>query len=287
MAEPFNFELTLTDFLKYMPEAKRHDYELMLRRCNFSDPADPMFPVMLFLLFFQDNLADRMEELTEEVKTQKTLPSTDHAAVAPERKSCWKIVVTVLMAVQLMLTVFGIFCLTFRDFPSQPIMNPAISHSGEIQKINRYWDTKLQYAQKGNFCMNRLDQIPETELMDAVFLILLLFLGLMALQIIWLVLTVRGLRNSEKRLDEATGWLHRNLTQQKITEELMAFLNGPPPPVPPNTPLPDLPAPASASAPVPKQPPVADDTAWNKEETEEEPVPESPEQGETEEGKNS
>ena len=143
MAEPFNFELTLTDFLKYMPEAKRHDYELMLRRCNFSDPADPMFPVMLFLLFFQDNLADRMEELTEEVKTQKTIPPTDHAAAAPERKSCWKIVVAVLMAVQLMLTVFSIFCLAFRDFPSQPIMNPAISHSSEIQKINRYWDAKL------------------------------------------------------------------------------------------------------------------------------------------------
>ncbi len=108
MAEPFNFELILMDFLKYMPEAKRHDYELMLRRCNFSDPADPMFPVMLFLLFFQDNLADRMEELTEEVKTQKTIPPTDHAAAAPERKSCWKIVVAVLMAVQLMLTVFGV-----------------------------------------------------------------------------------------------------------------------------------------------------------------------------------
>ena len=218
MAEPFNFELILMDFLKYMPEAKRHDYELMLRRCNFSDPADPMFPVMLFLLFFQDNLADRMEELTEEVKTQKTIPPTDHAAAAPERKSCWKIVVAVLMAVQLMLTVFGVFCLTFRDFPSQPIMNPAISHSSEIQKINRYWDAKLQYAQKGNFCMNRLDLIPETELMGAVLLILIFFLGLMALQIIWLVLTVRGLRNSEKRLDEATGRLHRNLTQQKKTE---------------------------------------------------------------------
>ena len=86
MAEPFNFELILTDFLKYMPEAKRHDYELMLRRCNFSDPADPMFPVMLFLLFFQDNLADRLEELTEEIKAQKTIPSMDHAAVAPERR---------------------------------------------------------------------------------------------------------------------------------------------------------------------------------------------------------
>ena len=235
MAEPFNFELILMDFLKYMPEAKRHDYELMLRRCNFSDPADPMFPVMLFLLFFQDNLADRMEELTEEVKTQKTIPSTDHAAVAPERKSCWKIVVAVLMAVQLILTIFSIFCLTFRDFPSQPIMNSAISHSSEIQKINRYWDAKLQYAQKGNFCMNRLDLIPETELMGAVLLILIFFLGLMVLQIIWLVLTVRGLRNSEKRLDEATERLHRNLTQQKKTEELMAFLNGPPPPIPPNT----------------------------------------------------
>lgn len=283
MAEPFNFELILMDFLKYMPEAKRHDYELMLRRCNFSDPADPMFPVMLFLLFFQDNLADRMEELTEEVKTQKTIPSTDHAAVAPERKSCWKIVVAVLMAVQLILTIFSIFCLTFRDFPSQPIMNSAISHSSEIQKINRYWDAKLQYAQKGNFCMNRLDLIPETELMGAVLLILIFFLGLMVLQIIWLVLTVRGLRNSEKRLDEATERLHRNLTQQKKTEELMAFLNGPPPPIPPNTPLPDLTVPVSA----PKQPPVADDAAWNEKEAEEEPVPESPEQSESAEGKTS
>ena len=280
MAEPFNFELTLTDFLKYMPEAKRHDYELMLRRCNFSDPADPMFPVMLFLLFFQDNLADRMEELTEEVKAQKTIPPTDHTAAAPERKSCGEIVVAVLMAVQLMLTVFGIFCLTFRDFPSQPIMNPAISHSSEIQKINHYWDAKLQYAQKGNFCMNRLDLIPETELMGAVLLIFILFLGLMALQFIGLVLAARGLRNSEKRLDEASR-RHRNLTQQKKTEELMAFLNGPIPPVPPNTPLPDLAVPASA----PKQPPVADDTAWNKKEAEEEPVQESPEQSEAAERK--
>lgn len=283
MAEPFNFELILTDFLKYMPEAKRHDYELMLRRCNFSDPADPMFPVMLFLLFFQDNLADRLEDLTEEVKAQKTIPSMDHAVAAPERKSCWKIVVAVLMAVQLMLTVFGVFCLTFRELPTQTIMNSAVSHSSEIQKINRYWDAKLQYAQKGSFGMNRLDLIPETELMGAVLLILIFFLGLMALQIIWLVLTVRGLRNSEKRLDEATGRLHRNLTQQKKTEELMAFLNGPPPPVPPNTPLPDLPVPASA----PKQPPVADDTAWNKKEAEEEPVPESPELSESPEGKTS
>ena len=133
--------------------------------------------------------------------------------------------------------------------------------------------------------MNRLDLIPETELMGAVLLILIFFLGLMALQIIWLVLTVRGLRNSEKRLDEATGRLHRNLTQQKKTEELMAFLNGPPPPVPPNTPLPDLTVPASV--PVPKQPPVADDAAWNEKEAEEEPVPESPEQSESAEGKTS
>lgn len=287
MAEPFNFELTLTDFLKYLPEAKRHDYELMLRRCNFSDPADPMFPVMLFLLFFQDNLADRMEELTEEVKAQKTIPSTDHAAAAPERKSRWKIVITVLLAIQLILTVFGVFCLTFRNLSPQIKSSSVISDSSEIQKINRYWDAKLQYAQKGNFYMNRLDQIPESELMGAVLLILIFFLGLMVLQIIWLVLTVRGLRNSEKKLDEATGRLHRNLTQQKKTEELMAFLNGPMTPVPPNMPLPDLPAPASAPAPVPKQPPVADDTAWNEKEAEEEPVPESPEQGETEEGKNS
>lgn len=281
MAEPFNFELTLTDFLKYMPEAKRHDYELMLRRCNFSDPADPMFPVMLFLLFFQDNLADRMEDLTAEVKARKTIPPTDHVTVSPERKSCWKIVIAVLLAVQLILTVFGVFCLIFRDLPSQTTMNPAVSHSSEIQKINRYWDAKLQYAQKGSFGMNRLDQIPETELLGAVLLVLILFLGLMVLQIIWLILTVRGLRNSGKRLEEATGRLHRNLTQQKKTEELMAFLNSPTPPIPPNMPLPDLPVPA------PESPPVADDAAWHEKETEEEPAAEPPEQEETAEGKKS
>ena len=129
--------------------------------------------------------------------------------------------------------------------------------------------------------MNRLDLIPETEFMGAVLLILIFFLGLMVLQIIWLILTVRGLHNSEKQLDEATGRLHRNLTQQKKTEELMAFLNGLTPPVSPNTPFPDLTAPASA----PEQPPVADDTAWNKKEAEEEPVPESPEQSESAERK--
>lgn len=128
--------------------------------------------------------------------------------------------------------------------------------------------------------MNRLDLIPETELIGAVLLIFILFLGLMALQSIWLVLTVRGLRNSEKRLDEATR-RHRNLTQLKKTEELMAFLNGLTPPVSPNTPFPDLTAPASA----PERPPVADDTAWNKKEAEEEPVPESPEQRESAERK--
>ena len=129
--------------------------------------------------------------------------------------------------------------------------------------------------------MNRLDQIPETELMDTVFLIFILFLGLMILQIIWLVFTIRALHSSEKRLDEATGRLHRNLTQQKKTEDLMAFLNDPAPPIPPNMPLPDLPVPA------PESPPVADDTAWHEKETEEEPAAEPPEQEETAEGKKS
>lgn len=109
--------------------------------------------------------------------------------------------------------------------------------------------------------MNRLDLIPETELMGAVLLIFILFLGLMALQSIWLVLTVRGLRNSEKRLDEATRQ-HRNLTQLKKTEELMAFLNGLTPPVSPNTLFSNQPK-------TPSNPPVADDAAWNGKDMEE------------------
>ena len=99
MAESSDFNLILTDFLKYVPEPKRHDYELMLRRCNFSDPADPMFPVMLFLLFFQDNLADRMEELTEEVTRRENespaaqipwLFRSGNPAGKSESPSCWR-----------------------------------------------------------------------------------------------------------------------------------------------------------------------------------------------------
>ena len=273
MAESSDFNLILTDFLKYVPEPKRHDYELMLRRCNFSDPADPMFPVMLFLLFFQDNLADRMEELTEEVTRRKNeSPAAQIPVVVPERKSGWKIGIAVLLAVQLLLIVFGVFCLITRELPSQIKSDSAISHSSEIRRINRYWDEKLQYARKGDFCMNRLDLIPESESAGVPGLIFLLFFGLTACLIIWLVLTIRSLRNCEKRLEEASGRLHRNLTQQKRTEELMAFLNSPMPPVPPNTQLPAVPSPESAP------PPVADDTAWNEKDTKVEPVPESPAQ---------
>lgn len=273
MAESSDFNLILTDFLKYVPEPKRHDYELMLRRCNFSDPADPMFPVMLFLLFFQDNLADRMEELTEEVtRRENESPAAQIPVVVPERKSGWKIGIVVLLAVQLLLIVFGVFCLITRELPSQIKSDSAISHSSEIRRINRYWDEKLQYARKGDFCMNRLDLIPGSESAGVPGLIFLLFSGLTACLIIWLVLTIRSLRNCEKRLEEASGRLHRNLTQQKRTEELMAFLNSPMPPVPPNTQLPAVPSPESAP------PPVADDTAWNEKDTKVEPVPESPAQ---------
>ena len=156
MAESSDFNLILTDFLKYVPEPKRHDYELMLRRCNFSDPADPMFPVMLFLLFFQDNLADRMEELTEEVtRRENESPAAQIPVVVPERKSGWKIGIAVLLAVQLLLIVFGVFCLITRELPPQIKSDSAISHSSEIRRINRYWDEKLQYARKGDFCMKQ------------------------------------------------------------------------------------------------------------------------------------
>ena len=219
MAESSDFNLILTDFLKYVPEPKRHDYELMLRRCNFSDPADPMFPVMLFLLFFQDNLADRMEALTEEVtRRENESPTAQIPMVVPERKSGWKIGIAVLLAVQLILIVFGVFCLITRELPSQIKSDSVISHSSEIRRINRYWDEKLQYARKGDFCMNRLDLIPGSESAGVPGLIFLLFSGLTACLIIWLVLR-KKIGGSERTAASQPGAAEENGGTHGISEQ--------------------------------------------------------------------
>ena len=253
MAEPFNFELILTDFLKYMPDAKRSDYELMLRRCNFSDPADPMFPVMLFLLFFQDNLADRMDGLTEEIQDLKLIPPTENVGVSESRgKSCWNIVITILLAIQLFLTVFVVFFLTMRDFPVYPKNSAAISYSNEIQNINRYWDIKLQQAER-EFHMNRLDLIPEAEILEGVFLFLVIFVLLALLQIICFIQTLRGLRKNEKILEKASERLHRDCLHRQKTEEIISFFNDS---TQENTASPDILT--------PEPPPIADATAWEQ-----------------------
>ena len=69
MTKKSNFEQIIADILDCFPKSKRHIYELMLRRCNFTDPGEPLFPVMLFLLFVQDNLKDGTLALADEVKS--------------------------------------------------------------------------------------------------------------------------------------------------------------------------------------------------------------------------
>ena len=107
MTKKSNFEQIIADILDCFPKSKRHIYELMLRRCNFTDPGEPLFPVMLFLLFVQDNLKDGTLALADEVKSlsKKLKENNGTAAVSvsgtPSR--FWKYAVPVILILQLVL----------------------------------------------------------------------------------------------------------------------------------------------------------------------------------------
>ena len=109
MTKKSNFEQIIADILDCFPKSKRHIYELMLRRCNFTDPGEPLFPVMLFLLFVQDNLKDGTLALADEVKSlSKKLKENNGTAavsVSGTPKRFWKYAVPILLALQLALSI--------------------------------------------------------------------------------------------------------------------------------------------------------------------------------------
>lgn len=187
-------DLVISDYLKYIPQPKRDNYELILRRCNFTDVADPLFPVMLFLLFLQDNLTDTSEEVAREVKTLKK-EMVPHLPEHSKKQTLWRIVSILLILMQTVLSSFCLLRIAEIRLPDQNPVSITAPELNEIQKINDYWELKLeQERQKMNWNEWMNDDVLRIALPAVVF-----FMILMLLQIILMFLMIaKIIREDEK-----------------------------------------------------------------------------------------
>ena len=136
-------ETAVKDFIRFLPEEKRDDYELMLRRCNFHDSDDPLFPIMLFLLFFQESVSDNVDRIEDSIAELKAAPQKSRKTNIRKTVAVVHFGLIALTIVNLVL--FG--CGLFRQNPRpvlKAVKTTAETAQSELQEINRYWTRKLE-----------------------------------------------------------------------------------------------------------------------------------------------
>lgn len=188
-------DLVISDYLKYIPQPKRDNYELILRRCNFTDVSDPLFPVMLFLLFLQDNLTDTSEEVAREVKTLRK-EMVPHLPEQPKRQAVWKIACILLILLQIILSFSCLWRISAIHLPDQnPVSGGTAPECGEIRKMNDYWEFKLkQERQKMNWNEWMNDDITRIVFPAAIFFMILILSHIFLM----IFMLARMLREDEK-----------------------------------------------------------------------------------------
>ena len=141
MTKKSNFEQIIADILDCFPKSKRHIYELMLRRCNFTDPGEPLFPIMLFLLFVQDNLKDGTLTLSDEVKNLSKKIKENHGTVSVPGTvdRFWKYAAPVIIALQLILSSLTLGMIHSQEHTVYQYAPSENACNAEIQSINKYW----------------------------------------------------------------------------------------------------------------------------------------------------
>ena len=155
---PVQVETVVKDFVRFLPEEKRDDYELMLRRCNFHDSDDPLFPIMLFLLFFQESVSENVNGIEDSISEIKTVLFPRRKGKTGRTVRIFNILLTALTIVNLVLFCCGIF----RNTPpltEKTVKTAAQTSQSELQKINRYWTRKLEEKpeiRQTGFCDERI-----------------------------------------------------------------------------------------------------------------------------------
>ena len=204
MTKKSNFEQIIADILDCFPKSKRHIYELMLRRCNFTDPGEPLFPVMLFLLFIQDNLkegslilADEVKNLSKKLKENK---GTVSVSIPETANIFWKYAVPVLLALLLILTTLILGTILVPGGAGQYKASTS-SRDVEIQAINRYWDAKIENINKEKIFMN-WNEIFSDDLLKIIIPSMGVLIVLLIIQIVIATIIVIKLHRSHAQIKE-------------------------------------------------------------------------------------
>ena len=138
--QPKSADIVIMDYIRFLPEEKRKDYEVMLRRCNFHDSDDPLFPIMLFLLFFQESVSynvDRIDDSISEMKSVLQKCGQDKFT----RYGTWitKFVLIALTIVNLLM-----FGLVLSSPAGKTVKATVRTAQNELQAIHNYWTQKLE-----------------------------------------------------------------------------------------------------------------------------------------------
>lgn len=255
MKRKTNIDQIIADFLKYIPKPERDNYELVLRRCNFDDTADPIFPIMMFLLFLQDNLVDSSDKLSHEVHLLKK--QLDSGGTQPESRRFrpWHFAIVTLLILQIVAGGFCIYKAT-RLEPGRAIyqtQNISGAESAEIRAIRQYWEMKLENAKNERFnTMNWTEILSNDELLRVFVPAAAIFMLLMLLQIVLMILTISKLIYSDDQFKDTTELLRENIRELAYPREAGSLLD-------PGNAVPSLEADGVKPA-----PPLADTKNWGE-----------------------
>ena len=186
--EQAGVETAVQDFIRFLPEEKRNDYELMLRRCNFHEPTEPMFPIMLFLLFFQESVSENVDRIEDSIAELKGMP-LKCGKKDKSRSSILRIAGLVLIA--LTIVILSLFWGGILRKNRRPAMAATQNAQHELQKMNRYWLDKLEAEERSDAVSQRNNW----------FIITAVNLGCSAgLLLFFLIIFMRKIRKTEKLL---------------------------------------------------------------------------------------
>ena len=181
-------ETAVKDFIRFLPEEKRDSYELMLRRCNFHDDNDPLFPIMLFLLFFQESVSENVDRIEDSIAELKGMP-LKCGKKDKYRPSILRIAGLVLIA--LIIVILSLFWGGILRKNRRPAMAATQNAQHELQKMNRYWLDKLEAEERSDAVSQRSNW----------FIITAVNLGCSAgLLLFFLIIFMRKIRKTEKLL---------------------------------------------------------------------------------------
>ena len=156
--QPEKIETAVRDFLSVFPEETREAYDYLLRRCNFHDIDDPLYPIMLFLLFFQESVSENAKQVEESIADLKASYSKNEKEIRRIRKpiSLYHYALLVLTILNLLVFSLGSVKRSSSE-PVQPNPEETVEETprNELRAIHRYWTRKL--AEKTDILPYRMD----------------------------------------------------------------------------------------------------------------------------------